>query len=306
MRIKSGLGDNTEKLIDDYLAVLQNEKQYSVNTIINYRDDLDLFNIFLKEEKINDIKKVDYQTIRKYLNFLYDKKYANRAIARHISSLRSFFKYLKKQDLITNNPMLLISNPKLEKKLPKIIYTNELEAILGSPDQKTPLGLRDALMLELLYATGIRVSELVGITLKDINMNKCEISILGKGSKERIVLYGKRCKDLLDTYLKEARPKLDSKNAPYLLLSTRGNKVNTREVRVVIDNATTKAGLKIHISPHVLRHTFATDMLNNGADLRSVQQLLGHESLSTTTIYTHLTNEHLRNVYLSAHPRAHK
>lgn len=294
--------------INDFLDVLANEKKYSMNTIINYRDDLELFSDFLVIEKVQDIKKIDYQLIRKYLNYLYDKKYASKAIARHISSLRSFFKYLKKYDLINNNPMLLISNPKQEKKLPKILYPKELETLMNIPNLNTPLGLRDSLILELLYSTGVRVSELVNIRLKDINFNSKEINILGKGSKERIVLFGKTCEYKLKEYLSKGRDKLYNLkySSDYLLLSKTGRKINPREVRNVLDDIVAASGLKIHISPHVLRHTFATDMLNNGADLRSVQELLGHESLSTTTIYTHLTNERLRGVYLNAHPRAHK
>ena len=294
--------------INDFLDVLANEKKYSMNTIINYRDDLELFSDFLVIEKVQDIKKIDYQLIRKYLNYLYDKKYASKAIARHISSLRSFFKYLKKYDLINNNPMLLISNPKQEKKLPKILYPKELETLMNIPNLNTPLGLRDSLILELLYSTGVRVSELVNIRLKDINFNTKEINILGKGSKERIVLFGKTCEYKLKEYLSKGRDKLYNLkySSDYLLLSKTGRKINPREVRNVLDDIVAASGLKIHISPHVLRHTFATDMLNNGADLRSVQELLGHESLSTTTIYTHLTNERLRGVYLNAHPRAHK
>ncbi len=308
MNIKSRLGDNTKQAVLKFLDVLANEKQYSKNTIINYSNDLNLFCDFLKEQKVEDLKDIDYQLIRKYLNFLYEKKYANRAIARHISSLRSFFKYLKKNNLVKDNPMLLISNPKIEKKLPKVVYANELETILSVPDKKTDLGLRDALILELLYATGIRVSELVSIKIKDINLNKLEIRILGKGSKERIVLYGQRCQNLLTDYLKGSRVNLynDKYSGDYLLLSKTGRPINTREIRNIIDEVVKKSGLKIHLSPHMLRHTFATDMLNNGADLRSVQELLGHESLSTTTIYTHLTNERLRKVYLDTHPRAHR
>ena len=246
--------------------------------------------------------------IRKFLNYLYDKKYSNRAIARHISSLRSFFKYLKKIGTIEDNPMTLISNPKIEKKLPKVVYSTELEDILNTPDINTPLGIRDALILELLYSTGVRVSELVSITLNDINFNQKEIRIFGKGSKERIVLYGSKCSNLLDSYINKVRNTLynDKYSKDYLLLSKTGKQINQREIRYIIDDIVNKAGLKMHISPHVLRHTFATDLLNNGADLRSVQQLLGHESLSTTTIYTHISNERLRNVYLTAHPRAHK
>lgn len=291
-----------------FLDVLADEKKYSNNTIISYKNDLDLFNNFLKENCIMKIDNIDYQIIRKYLNFLYDKKYSNRAIARHISSLRSYFKYLKKNNLIKDNPMLLITNPKIEKKLPKVLYPKELETILKTPNTQTILGKRDALILELLYSTGIRVSELVAIKIKDINFNAREIKIFGKGSKERIVLYGSQCSKLLDDYLHIARPKLENSkySKDYLLLSKTGKNINTREIRTIIDDIVKQAGLKIHISPHVLRHTFATDMLNNGADLRSVQQLLGHESLSTTTIYTHVSNERLRNVYLNAHPRAKK
>ena len=203
--------------------------------------------------------------------------------------------------------MTLVSNPKIEKKLPKIIYSNELDTILNIPDKTTKIGLRDALILELLYSTGVRVSELVNIKIDDINFNKKEIKIFGKGSKERIVLFGNKCLDLLEQYISKSRSELYSEYSDdYLLLSKTGSKINQREIRSIIDDVVTKAGLKIHISPHVLRHTFATDLLNNGADLRSVQELLGHESLSTTTIYTHISNERLRNVYLHAHPRAHK
>lgn len=297
-----------KKLIEEYISYITNEKHYSINTIINYKTDLDLFYIFYVENKINSINDIDYQIIRKFLNYLVDNKYSNKAMARHISSLRSFFKYLKKNNIIDNNPMTLISNPKVEKKLPKVVYNKELEELFKVPDINTPLGLRDLLILELLYSTGVRVSELVNIKISDISFNNKEISIFGKGSKERIVLFGNRCEDILNDYIHNGRNKLVSKytDDDCLLLSKTGRQMDQREVRYIIDDIVTKTGLKIHISPHVLRHTFATDLLNNGADLRSVQQLLGHESLSTTTIYTHISNERLRNVYLHTHPRAHK
>ena len=298
----------TEKLINEFINVLKNEKKYSENTIISYQSDLDLFKFFLIEKGVSKINSVDYQVIRSFLNYLYEKKYSNRAIARHISSLRSFFKYLKKLNIIDSNPMILISNPKIEKKLPKVIYYNELEEIMKTPDLNTPLGVRDSLILELLYSTGVRVSELVNIKISDINFNKKEIRILGKGSKERIALYGSKCSNVLEHYIHDIRSNLynEKYSSEWLLLSKTGKQINQREIRFIIDDIVNKAGLKMHISPHVLRHTFATDLLNNGADLRSVQQLLGHESLSTTTIYTHISNERLRNVYLSSHPRAHK
>ena len=294
--------------IEEYISYITNEKHYSDNTIINYKTYLNLFYIFCVENKIDNISLIDYQTIRRFLNYLVDNKYSNKAMARHISSLRSFFKYLKKNKIIENNPMTLISNPKVEKKLPKVVYNKELDEIFKVPDISTPLGIRDLLILELLYSTGVRVSELVSIKIKDISFNSKEIRIFGKGSKERIVLFGNRCEDILEKYINNARDKLVSDNTKddFLLLSNTGRKMDQREIRYIIDDIVTKTGLKIHISPHVLRHTFATDLLNNGADLRSVQQLLGHESLSTTTIYTHITNERLRNVYLHSHPRAHK
>lgn len=292
-----------KEIIIDFLEVLEFEKKYSNYTILNYRNDLEDFLFFIESKKIS-IKKIDYGTIRVYLNVLYDKKYSNKTIARHISTLRSFFKYLKKKNIIDVNPMTLVSNPKLEKKLPKVLSYSDLDAILNALDDGTVLGNRNTLILELLYATGIRVSELVNIQLKDIDFKKREIRILGKGNKERIVLYGSRCEKLLDIYKRDSFPTLNKKGLDYLLLGVRGNKINERQVRTIVDEAVTVAGTKLHISPHVLRHTFATHMLNGGADLRSVQQLLGHESLSTTTIYTHVSNERLRNVYLHTHPRA--
>lgn len=291
------------EVIIDFLEVLEFEKKYSNYTVLNYQNDLENFRLFIDNKKIA-IKEIDYSVIREYLNVLYDKKYSNKTIARHISTLRSFFKYLKKKNLIEMNPMTLISNPKLEKKLPKVISYSDLEAILNALDDGTILGDRNTLILELLYATGIRVSELVNIKVKDIDTKRREIRILGKGNKERIVLYGSRCENLLENYRKKSYIELNTKGVDYLLLGVRGNKINERQVRTIVDDAVSKAGTKLHISPHVLRHTFATHMLNEGADLRSVQQLLGHESLSTTTIYTHVSNERLRNVYLHTHPRA--
>lgn len=292
-----------KEIIIDFLEVLEFEKNYSNYTVLNYQNDLEDFCCFIEEKKLS-YKNIDYGSIREYLNVLYDKKYSNKTIARHISTLRSFFKYLKKKELIEMNPMTLVSNPKMEKKLPKVISYSDLEAILNALDDGTVIGKRNTLILELLYATGIRVSELVNIQIADIDFKRREIRILGKGNKERIVLYGSRCEQLLEIYRKDSLPELNKKGVEYLLLGIRGNKINERQVRTIVDDAVTKAGTKLHISPHVLRHTFATHMLNEGADLRSVQQLLGHESLSTTTIYTHVSNERLRNVYLHTHPRA--
>ncbi len=291
------------KYLSEFLKYIDLEKNYSNYTLINYKDDLSFYLDFLNKENI-DVLDSDYKVIRNYLSYMYNKKYSSKTISRHISSLRSFYKYMIKENYIVKNPMTLISNPKQESKLPHFLYYNELETILNIPDKSTPLGQRDSVILELLYSTGIRVSELVNIKLKDINLSTRKIRILGKGNKERIVLYGEYLKNLLDIYLNDGREKLVKNNQEYLVLNKNGSGLTTRGVRVIIDNILKKGEIDFHISPHVLRHTFATHMLDSGADLKSVQELLGHENLSTTQIYTHVSNERLRKVYLSTHPRA--
>lgn len=291
------------KYVLEFLKYIDLEKNYSNYTLINYKDDLSFYLDFLNKENI-DVLDSDYKVIRNYLSYMYNKKYSSKTISRHISSLRSFYKYMLKENYIVKNPMTLISNPKQESKLPHFLYYNELETILNIPDKSTPLGQRDSVILELLYSTGIRVSELVNIKLKDINLSTRKIRILGKGNKERIVLYGEYLKNLLDIYLNDGREKLVKNNQEYLVLNKNGSGLTTRGVRVIIDNILKKGEIDFHISPHVLRHTFATHMLDSGADLKSVQELLGHENLSTTQIYTHVSNERLRKVYLSTHPRA--
>lgn len=291
------------KYLSEFLKYIDLEKNYSKYTLINYKDDLSFYLDFLNKENI-DVLDSDYKVIRNYLSYMYNKKYSSKTISRHISSLRSFYKYMLKENYIVKNPMTLISNPKQESKLPHFLYYNELETILNIPDKSTPLGQRDSIILELLYSTGIRVSELVNIKLKDINLSTRKIRILGKGNKERIVLYGEYLKNLLDIYLNDGREKLVKNNQEHLVLNKNGSGLTTRGVRVIIDNILKKGEIDFHISPHVLRHTFATHMLDSGADLKSVQELLGHENLSTTQIYTHVSNERLRKVYLSTHPRA--
>ena len=283
------------KLINQFLKYLFYELNYSKNTVKNYQYDLKEFYDYFK------IIPEEYSSIREYLMELYKKNYQKKSIARKISSLRSFYKYLFSENKIKNNPMILISNPKLDKKLPKYLNYEELEKVLLIPDDTTLIGARDALILEMLYSTGIRVSELVNIKLSDINFEEFKIKILGKGNKERIVYYGDICFKKLKNYLK-----LRKSTNEYLFLNKHGNQLSDRLVRQIVDEVGKKANLKMKISPHVFRHTFATHMLNEGADLKSVQELLGHENISTTSIYTHVSNEHLRNVYLNCHPRAKK
>lgn len=292
-------------LILKFIDTIMYEKKYSSYTVEGYTSDLNAFLEYLNDNNINSFKDVEYQDIRLYINKLYEEKYSYKTISRIISSLRSFFKYLKTNNYIKNNPMTLVSNPKLPKSLPKCLNYEETEKLLNVFDDSI-VGIRDSLILEMLYSTGIRVSELVNIKTKDISKSDKTIKILGKGSKERIVYYGSRCNELLNKYLDSSYYKLNINNIDYLIVSKTGKKINDREIRKIIDTAALKAGLNFKISPHVLRHTFASHMLSSGADLRSVQELLGHENLSTTQIYTHITNERIRNVYLNSHPRAHK
>ena len=293
-----------KNLIDEFINELKYERNYSSLTVKGYLNDLTLFLEFLSENGFKSYESVEYKDIRNYIKYLYSLNYNNKTISRHISCLRSFFKYLKISNIINNNPMILVSNPKIEKKLPKYLNFDEINKLLNSYTQNNPLGIRNSLILELLYSTGIRVSELVNLRKRDISLSSKSIKILGKGNKERIVYFGNICLNLINLYLSNSYNILNVKNLDYLLLSKTGKKISDREVRKIVDDASKIAGIKIKISPHVLRHTFATHMLNHGADIRSVQELLGHENLATTQIYTHLTDEKIRNVYLNAHPRA--
>lgn len=279
----------------EFLDYLKFEKGFSDYTVKSYETDLKEFYDFALDKDIN------IELVREYLRKLYEDKYSNRSISRKVSSLKSYFKYLESEGIIKDNFMRLISNPKIEKTLPNYLNYDDLEKLLNFSDRSNKYGLRDALILEMLYSSGVRVSELANMRLSDIDFNERKILIFGKGSKERYVYYGSKCADLLDKYLK-----IDHRDSPYLLIGKRKEKLNEREIRAIVTDTAKKAGISVHVTPHTLRHTYATHMLNEGADLKSVGDLLGHESLSTTQIYTHVSNERLRQVYLSAHPRAHK
>ncbi len=296
-----------EEYLSEFLENIEYQKGYSSNTVTNYEIDIEEFIEFLDKENINKLNKIDYNIVRKYLMDLYDKKYKRNTVSRKLSSLRSFFKYLCQKEIVEINPFNLISSPKKEKRLPKFLYNEEIEKVFDVPNLKTSLGQRDRLILELLYDTGIRVGELVNIKIDDINKSNKTIRILGKGNKERIVMYGVYLEDILENYLNDGRVDLlNGKKSNYLIINARGEAITTRGVRYIIDGIIKKACITTHATPHTLRHTFATHLLENGADLLTVKELLGHSSLSTTQIYTHITNERLRNVYLHSHPRAQK
>ncbi len=290
------------KELENYLKYLQYQKNYSLHTITSYEEDIKEFLEYIKSENINMFK-ITYDEIRFYLMYLSKKKDINSTISRKISALRSFYKYLQNNNKIDNNPFTLINLPKKDKKLPRFFFYNELEELFNTPKLNTPLGQRDRLILEMLYATGVRVSELVSIRISDISDHT--IKILGKGNKERIVRFGDYCDEILKMYLNDGHYKLNA-DSDYLFLNNNGEQLTDRGVRYLLDKIISKTTIEKKISPHMLRHSFATHLLNEGCDILTVQELLGHESLSATAIYTHVTNNRLKDVYFRTHPRARK
>lgn len=291
------------KNIDNFIKYLTNEKRYPITTINTYKRNLDIFYAYITLKKINYLT-IDIKEIRNFLKYLDALKYKSSSISQLLSSLRHFYSYLVIQNQLSFNPFKSIRNPKKEKKLPNFLQNDELEKIFASIDTSTELGLRNRLIIELLYATGLRVSELVNLNINNINISQKEIRVIGKGNKERIVYFGEYAQLYLTKYLEDARPILKgSQKNDRLILNKNGEPITSRSIENIVNKVVQDAAVKHNISPHGLRHTFATDLLNNGADLKSVQELLGHSSLSTTEIYTHITNERLRSVYLHSFPR---
>ena len=289
------------KYLEEYLHYLKYERNYSDDTLSSYEKDILEYLEFIDDNDYH-ILKVRYNDIKKFLKILNDKKNKATTLARKLSSLRGFYKFLMRNNYTSTNPFTLIKTPKKEKKLPRFFYYNELEELLSIPDITTPLGQRDKAILEVLYASGMRVSELVNVKISDINDE--EIKVLGKGAKERITRIGEYAKQALDLYLKDGYQSLNSQNSNYLFLNKNGGKLTTRGIRYILDRIINKTSISKKISPHMLRHSFATHLLNEGCDILSVQELLGHESLSTTAIYTHVTTDRLKEVYYKTHPRA--
>ena len=288
--------------LEDFLKYIEIEKNDSEYTKDNYELDIKEYLEYCDQQKLDFIK-LTYKQARNYINYLYDsKKDKATSISRKISAIRSFYKYLESKN-IENYSFFLLKLPKKGKRLPKFLEYNELEEIFDIPDINTPLGERDRLILELLYASGVRVGELVNIKVEDINSNNT-IKILGKGNKERLAYFNKVSEKYLKIYLKDGREKLRVDDNKYLFLNYKGGRLTTRGVEKMIDKVIEKSALTKHVTPHMLRHSFATHLLNEGCDLLSVQELLGHASLSATNIYTHVTNDRLKDVYLKTHPRA--
>ena len=292
------------KYINKYLEYLKVVKKYSDKTIESYYDDLTLYNEFLGNNFIN-ILDIDYDTVKEYMKYLYSLNISKSSISRKLSSIRGLYNYLVREDIVKDNYFNRINNPKKDKYLPKFLKDEEANKIFEVCKYDTPINQRNSVIIELLYATGIRVSELVNIKIKDIDFSEREIKIMGKGSKERFVFYNKECAKVLDSYLKECRSKLlNGKDSEYLFINHLGDKLTDRGIRLIIDKIVKKSCIKSKVSPHTFRHTFATMLLNEGCNIKSVQELLGHSSLGTTGIYTHLTNDEVRLAYMKAHPRA--
>ncbi len=292
--------------VTNYLSYLKYQKAYSEYTINNYKEDILEFLDFCKKEEINYLK-IEYSDTRFFLMYLKEnKKDNNSSINRKLSSIRGFYKFLSNNNIVENNVFLLVNGPKKSKKLPRYFEYNELEELFNSLDASTPKSQRDLLILEMLYATGVRVGELVNIKLKDINMSLKKITILGKGNKERLVMYGEYCDEILKKYISDGRNKLNKNDSEYLFLNHLGEKLTERGVRYILSEIIKKTSISKNISPHMLRHSFATHLLNEGCDLLSVQKLLGHESISATQVYTHVSTDRLKEVYYKNFPRAKK
>ena len=298
--------DKIPKEISDYLDYLKYQKNYSDYTIVNYKDDILEYLSYLNRECL-DFKKVEYSDIRFYLMYLKDeKKDDNSSINRKLSSLRGFYKFLANEKIVKTNVFSLVNGPKKSKKLPRFVEYNELEELFSVPDLRTPLGQRDRLILEMLYATGVRVGELVKIKIDDIDFGRKNIIILGKGNKERYVTYGEYCEESLKNYIQDGRVALNIKDSKTLFLNNKGGDLTERGVRYILDQLIQKTSIQKKISPHMIRHSFATHLLNEGCDLLTVQKLLGHESIKATQIYTHVTTDRLKEVYFNSFPRAKK
>ncbi len=292
-----------EEYVNRFLQYLRTERNYSDYTEQNYLFDVEDFSNYLYENHLS-FKKITYKEIMVYVKYLKEKeKLKSTSINRHLSSLRSFYNYLLRENVIKANPFSLVNGPKNEKKLPNYMKYSEFEMLVETCDE-TPLGIRNRALLELLLATGARIGEIIAIRISDIQFSTREIKVLGKGNKERICYFNEYCEKALLRYIENARPLLlKNKTSNRLFINHLGGDLTDRGVRDILDKILHKCTLKNKVTPHTFRHTFATMLLNEGCDLKSVQELLGHVNLSTTSIYTHLTNDRIKDIYLHAHPR---
>jgi integrase/recombinase XerC len=292
-----------QQVFDKYIAFLEAEKNASKYTVRNYTSDLLEFFDFVTGQGVESLKDVNKQTLRAYIAHLMEQGKAKSSIARKLSAIRSFYRYLMREEVISASPVATTVSPKLDKRLPSFLTVDEAKRLVESPDISQPQGQRDRALLELLYASGLRVSELVSMNVEQINLATNEIRVWGKGSKERVVLIGTPAANALSVYMSDGRPcLLGTKKNNALFVNRYGGRLAARRVQKILQKYARTINKKVH--PHVLRHTFATHLLDGGADLKVVQELLGHADLSSTQVYTHVTQSRARRIYLSAHPMA--
>ena len=303
-----GLNSTSKQDLDDFKTYIIVERNFSVHTARAYYSDILSFLVWLEDENCEN---VNFSKVREYLHFIQKFNYKKTTVARKIASLRTFYKFLYRERKVDSNPAQNLTAPKRPKQLPKFLTPDEVEQILNNIKIETPAGYRNRAILELLWATGMRVSELAGLNFGDLNLAQNEIRVFGKGAKERIILVTDRAKAYLERYIETARPLvakgygagMTEENFPVFINNT-GYRLQTRTIRNVINEVVEKISLPKHVTPHVFRHSFATHLIENGADLRIVQELLGHASISNTQIYTHVSTKHIKEVYDEAHPRA--
>jgi integrase/recombinase XerC len=301
--------ENLDPWVRQFMSYLKVEKNDSPYTLLNYEGDIEVFAEFLQKRKGDVVwPDVTVLDIRSYLAELHRENLSRRTISRRISSLRSFYRYLLREGTVKMNPFTKVRTPKLDKRLPVFLEEFEIDQLLEAPDLATELGRRDRAILEMLYSTGCRVSELVGLTLDRMDLSNRYVLLMGKGHKERIVPLGRPCVKAMRNYLENTRNVLiehyHASPHSFVFVNSRGTPLTARSVRRILDKYVEQTSISKHISPHTIRHTFATHLLDHGADLRSVQELLGHASLSTTQIYTHVTADRIAAVYRKHHPRA--
>jgi len=287
-----------------FLNYAQVERGLAANTIAAYRRDLQKFAVFCEPRRLA-ASGVERKHVVDFLGKLYQQGLDSRSVARQLVTLRNFFRFLAQENVVRHDPVEHIESPRVWKRLPKFLTLEEVEKLLATAETTTPLGLRDRAMLEVLYATGLRVSELVKLKVADLQLDAGIVRCLGKGNKERVVPLGRKSIASLEDYLRRGRPALTKRRTtPYLFVSRRGGVMTRQNFWMLLRQRARAAGVRVHLSPHTLRHSFATHLLERGADLRAVQMLLGHADISTTQIYTHVAQERLRQVYRTHHPRA--
>ncbi|MCH7699762.1 MAG: tyrosine recombinase XerD [Chloroflexi bacterium] len=278
-----------EDLLATYLIALKARKNLSDYTLRNYATDLGQFFDYL-DDRGNGLRTVDRLLVREYLSSLVTSGLANASVSRKVSTLRTFYRYLRNEDILDVDPMLGVRGPKKEQRLPQFLTLTQIETLIMTADGDTPKGLRDRAILELLYASGIRVSEVVGVEVANVDLDDQTVRVFGKGAKERMVVMGKPAVKAVERYVQEGRPRLAQKPATALFLNRDGGRLSQRAVQIMVRHYATEAGIEKAVHPHLLRHTFATHLLEGGAELRVVQTLLGHANVNTTQIYTHVTD----------------